>query len=84
MADFRETMMIRCTDESIGSYILTWAKYDLAQSETEPIETRDEQHLTVGEACERIDRFCSSSLHIRKIHIRIFLIKDWYIHTEEY
>jgi hypothetical protein len=48
MADFREKMLIRCTDKLIGEYMMTWAKYDLAQSEDVPVETKDEQHLTLG------------------------------------
>lgn len=84
MADFRETLMIRCTDKLIGSYMMTWAKYDLAQSETEPIESENEQYLTLGEACKRIDRFCDDSLSGRKLHIRAFLEKDEFTHSEEY
>ena len=84
MADFRETFMIRCADNFIGSYMMTWAKYDLAQSETEPVETKNEQYLSLGEACERIDRFCGSSLFGRKLHIRAFLEKDEFTHSEEY
>lgn len=84
MADFRETLMIRCTNKSIGSYMATWAKYDLAQSEDVPVETKDEQYLTLGEACWRIDNFCGSSLSGRKLHIRAFLEKDEYTHSEEY
>lgn len=84
MADFRETLMVRCTDDFIGIYMYTWAKYDLAVSDTEPVETKNEFDLSLGEACKIIDDFTSSSLFGRKLNIRAFLQSNELTHSEEY
>ena len=84
VADFREVLMIRCTDDLIGTYMYTWAKYDLAISDAKPVETKDGFNLTLGEACQIIDKFTSDSLFGRKLNIKVFLETNKLTHTEEY
>lgn len=84
MADFRETLMVRCTDDFIGIYMYTWAKYDLAVSDTEPIETKNAFDISLGEACKIIDTFVGDSLFGRKLNLRAFLQSDEFTHSEEY
>lgn len=84
MADFREKLMVRCTNGFIGRYMYTWAKYDLAVSDIEPIETKNAFGISLGEACKVIDDFTSSSLSDRKLSLRAFLEVNEYTHEEEY
>lgn len=84
MADFREKLMVRCTNDFLGIYMYTWAKYDLAVSDTEPIKTKNDFGISLGEACKVIDDFTSSSLSGRKLSLRAFLEANEYTHEEEY
>ena len=84
MADFREVLMVQCTDDFIGSYMATWAKYDLAESDEEPTETLNWFDLTLGETCKLIDDQVSDSLFGRKLAIKAFLETGRFNHTEEY
>ena len=84
VADFKEVLRVQCTDETIGLYMYTWAKYDLAQSITDPIETSNGFHLSLGETCKIIDDFVSDSLFGRKLCLKAFLETGKLYHTEEY
>jgi len=84
MADFREVLRVKCTDNFIGIYMYTWAKYDLAVSDVEPVETCNGFELSVGEACKVIDDFTSSSLFGRKLNIKAFLETNGLYWAEEY
>ena len=84
MANFKEKLMVRCTSDFIGTYMYTWAKYDLAKSDTEPVETKDDFNLSLGEACKVIDDFTSGSLFGRKLNISAFLQTNHFDWSEEY
>lgn len=62
----------------------TWAKYDLAHSIVDPIETSNGFHLSLGEACKIIDDFVSDSLFERKLYLKAFLETGKLCHIEEY
>lgn len=86
--DFKETLKIKTHKDQfgrpscIGWYEYAITKEDLSDNTFQIIESDD--MLTLGEACNIIDRFTSSSLKGRKLAIRAFLEKDEYEHIEEY